>query len=489
MNFNGTISNGTIAGQAGSILSGGGALDGVTLTGTNTIGTGSVALYNIITNTGTITFVGAHSGSEALFANGDVTLTGGGSVALVNNDSQITTSAGGSTLTNVDNHIHGGNGATIANVALINQSVITADSGVLNILYDNVDNTGGRIEVSNGAALNFNGTISNGTIAGQAGSILTGGGALDGVTLTGTNTIGTGSVALNNIITNTGTLTFAGANAGSEALFANGDVTLTGGGSVALVNNDSQITTSAGGSTLTNVDNHIHGGNGATIAVPLINQGTLRADSGTLTITGDLPNSGSVSAAAGCTLAIGGTMTQTAGRTSVDGLLSVSGGLNILGGIVDGAGTISGTVADSGVVAPGSGVGKLTLENDYTQNTGGLLQIEIAGTAPDQFDLLAVDGGVTLQIGSAVEFDFIGGFAPKAGDKFDFLSFGEPTLTGEFDNINIEGLAPGFQYTVAPDGPGLYALTAINDGISVPEPGSILLALIGGAACLARRRR
>jgi len=182
-------------------------------------------------------------------------------------------------------------------------------------------------------------------------------------------------------------------------------------------------------------------------------------------------------------------MTQTAGRTSVDGLLSVSGGLNILGGIVDGAGTISGTVADSGVVAPGSGVGKLTLENDYTQNTGGLLQIEIAGTAPDQFDLLAVDGGVTLQIGSAVEFDFIGGFAPKAGDKFDFLSFGEPTLTGEFDNINIEGLAPGFQYTVAPDGPGLYALTAINDGISVPEPGSILLALIGGAACLARRRR
>ena len=69
--------------------------------------------------------------------------------------------------------------------------------------------------------------------------------------------------------------------------------------------------------------------------------------------------------------------------------------------------------------------------------------------------------------GSVLELDFINGFAPHAGDTFDLVAYG--SLTGNFSTIDIEGLNPGFQYTLAPDGSGNLQLTALNDGVPTDQ--------------------
>ena len=55
--------------------------------------------------------------------------------------------------------------------------------------------------------------------------------------------------------------------------------------------------------------------------------------------------------------------------------------------------------------------------------------VTIAGKTVPEFDHLNVTGHVTLDMGSKLELDFINGFAPKMGDKFDFLQSGDAVIT------------------------------------------------------------
>jgi hypothetical protein len=117
-----------------------------------------------------------------------------------------------------------------------------------------------------------------------------------------------------------------------------------------------------------------------------------------------------------------------------------------------------------------------------------VLDIEIAGTAPNLVAHLNVTGHLTLQTGSVLVVDFINGFAPKMGEKFDFLT--SPNITGQFSQVQIEGLQPGFLFNVGPDGTGAFGLTALNNGISsVPEPSPAALFTIGLLLFLATRAR
>jgi hypothetical protein len=95
---------------------------------------------------------------------------------------------------------------------------------------------------------------------------------------------------------------------------------------------------------------------------------------------------------------------------------------------------------------------------------------------------------------SKLELDFMNGFAPKTGDKFDFLQSGDAVITDNFSEVVITGLEPGFQFVLAPDGVGSYGLVALNDGVSttVPEPSSTALLLISTfviSTFFARRKR
>jgi hypothetical protein len=255
----------------------------------------SVASGSVLANAGTInnqhkiTYSGSNINDEVLRINGPVTLNGGGEIQLINSHSFIDDPNGGA-LTNIDNLIHGGNGGLIQ-VQMINQGIVRADNGVLSINRA-IDNTGGgNVQILSGATLALSSTVVGGTLAGQVGSLINGGGVLNGVTNTGTTTIASGSLFLQNTITNQGKFTYSGSNINDEVLRINGPVTLNGGGEIQLINSHSFIDDPNGGA-LTNVDNLIHGGNGGLIQVQMINSGNIFADNGTLNLNRTLSQTG-----------------------------------------------------------------------------------------------------------------------------------------------------------------------------------------------------
>jgi hypothetical protein len=147
---------------------------------------------------------------------------------------------------------------------------------------------------------------------------------------------------------------------------------------------------------------------------------------------------------------------------------------------VPGAGTTGGVIQfDDSRIFPGFSPGTLTIDGNYDQR-GGLLGIEIAGTAPGQFDVLAVTGNATLA--GALLLEFVDGFAPRQGDEFKFLDVGG-ALSGAFANIEVRNLLPGFQFDLRNDGGGL-TMVALNDGVSVPDPATLAILFAGIFATL-----
>ena len=153
-------------------------------------------------------------------------------------------------------------------------------------------------------------------------------------------------------------------------------------------------------------------------------------------------------------------------------------------GRVEGTGTLavppSGRVTNyNGFIAPGFSPGVLTIEGSYGQGPEGRLLIEIGGTNSTAYDQLIVTNEVSLD--GQVTFKFVNGFAPRAGQQFDFLHVGGP-VGGAFARAGLQNLAPGFQFSVAPNGPAL-CLTALNDGVYDPSlPGQVQVTVtnVGG---------
>jgi T5SS/PEP-CTERM-associated repeat protein len=143
------------------------------------------------------------------------------------------------------------------------------------------------------------------------------------------------------------------------------------------------------------------------------------------------------------------------------------------GGVLSGTGTI---IADNIVLAgdatdeftgarlrPGDSPGTLTLDGNYTQESGAELIMEIAGTnAGANHDQLVITGNANL--GGTLVLQFLDGFIPNQGDQFALLDIGG-AITGEFESVEISGLEPGFEFNVLPDGSGNLVLTALNDGV------------------------
>ena len=158
-----------------------------------------------------------------------------------------------------------------------------------------------------------------------------------------------------------------------------------------------------------------------------------------------------------------GPTTINAGKLVVDGSISSDVTINS-NGILGGKGTVGNvTVNSGGKVAPGDPQ-TLTVGGNYQQASGARLALVITGTVPAAFDQLVVTGDIILSSGSVLELDFTEGFAPHTDDTFDLLTCG--SVTGTFSTIDIVGLEPGFQYSVASDGSGHIQLTALNDAVA-----------------------
>jgi len=110
----------------------------------------------------------------------------------------------------------------------------------------------------------------------------------------------------------------------------------------------------------------------------------------------------------------------------------------------------------------------LSFDGSTQVNAKGALEIEIAGTQPGvDYDVLLVTGNVT--VGGNLNVKFLDGFAPKIGDSFAFLRAGKK-LIGQFNTINIAGLASGFAYQIVTNSSGGMLLVATSAGVATTAP-------------------
>jgi T5SS/PEP-CTERM-associated repeat protein len=204
---------------------------------------------------------------------------------------------------------------------------------------------------------------------------------------------------------------------------------------------------------------------------------------GTVTVSGvgsQWNNSGSLNIGINGT----GTLTVENGGLVSAGTQANPGTITIgsLGTVDAKGGTLQGNVVNDGLMDP---LGTIKLVGNYTQQSGGTLLLDVAGTGTGQYGQIDITGSGTLD--GTLDLDFIDHFAPTAGETFDFVNVGG---SGSFSGLNVEisGLKPGFNYSGGFSN-GAYDITALNNGSSVPEPSTWLLLGISllGVGILSRR--
>ena len=155
--------------------------------------------------------------------------------------------------------------------------------------------------------------------------------------------------------------------------------------------------------------------------------------------------------------------------------------VNIEGGLLQGFGTIQGNLINAGTVHPGDGPGMLTVNGNYTQDSGGILDIEIGGSRPGtDYSVLSVSGLATLNAGGVLDVSLLNGFSPTSNETFVILTSGG--LSGMFTDNTIQLGNVTFTVEYSPTGyPNDVVLSAQVS--SVPEPSPLVMFGIA-IACL-----
>jgi len=185
----------------------------------------------------------------------------------------------------------------------------------------------------------------------------------------------------------------------------------------------------------------------------------------------------------------GNNLTKTgAGTMQINNELITDGGtVSALSGVVAGSGTILGSLTNAGgTVAPGNSPGTLSINGDYTQESG-TLAIELAGLVQgNDYDLLDVSGIAALN-GGTLDVTLLEGFEPSEGDVFDILDASVISGAG-FDSISLPALDEGLAW----DTSGLMSSGSLVVSASVvPEPTAMVSFLLGafGISLGIRRKR
>ncbi|MEO3385405.1 DUF4214 domain-containing protein [Mesorhizobium sp. CAU 1741] len=157
--------------------------------------------------------------------------------------------------------------------------------------------------------------------------------------------------------------------------------------------------------------------------------GALEVQAGSLTLGQDedislgnsITGSGSVIKEGTGTLTLTGVNSFTGGLTLSEGMLAVDGSVTssivaLAGTQLNGEGSTGAVSIESGAtLAAGNSVGVLST-GDLHLHAGSTLQVEIAGTASDQYDQIDVEGTVTLA--GELDLSFLDSFAPAIGHSF-----------------------------------------------------------------------
>jgi autotransporter-associated beta strand protein len=212
--------------------------------------------------------------------------------------------------------------------------------------------------------------------------------------------------------------------------------------------------------------------------------------SGTLILSGSISGQGGITKSDTGTLTLTGNSTYTGETIVEEGILRVSGSLAPTGIVeIDDGGRLEGTgsagnveLKDGGTVAPGLSPGKLTLQN-FTWEAGGTMVFELGATpAPSNSDQITITGGFLKSGDGAYSFHFNDGIGAPQETTYVLLSFGSASgwTAADFSYV-YTGSQTGFS--------GFFTLNADNLSFTVvPEPSSIFLLMVS-AAFLGRRPR
>jgi hypothetical protein len=484
-----TITGGTLTTSGGGLIftPNSATLSGLTLsTGSNyqINNAAATTLVGTITNNGTIALASGGNGTS-LILSGNVTLNGTGVVTMSNNSQNfIFGGVGADVLTN-NQTIQGSGNIGDAQMALVNNGTIDANSGggsnpliiqtsggttntgileatnsstlMLNgVSGGNFTNTGGTIEaLGNGAAVQLeNGvTITGGTLTSTGTGVIQ---SLNSATLSGV-TLSTGSnylvpnattTTLVSRFTNNGTFTLASGGNATELLIS-GNVSLSGNGAVVMSNNSQNFIFGVASTAVLTNNSTIEGsGNIGDNNMGLVNgaHGVINANNGagsnTLFIdvdTKNFNNQGTLTVGAGSVMTIEGagsflnmntgTSTLTGGTYNTTGTLNFAAGTN---GILTDAANITLSGASAEIFNTTNSTNALTNLNTIAANSSLQINSGANFTTAGNF----TNNG-TLTVGSSNStFDVNGNLTNFSGTT---LTGGTYNVTGtlQFNNANI----------------------------------------------------
>lgn len=188
-----------------------------------------------------------------------------------------------------------------------------------------------------------------------------------------------------------------------------------------------------------------------------------------------------------------GAGTTTAVLSVADGAVLTAPNIDIFdgGALVGSGGTVTGNVQVNagGTVAPGFSPGTLALDGDLIFGSGSVLEIEIDGQLPGQFDVVNISGTLAATDSFFLQLIF-NGYLPGVGEVFEFLTFDDAQADfADLAQVEITGLGAGSVFDFRATSTSLSAVASVVvPPVPVPLPAgvSLLAAALGMLAGVCR---
>jgi|GEM_PF-1732526 autotransporter-associated beta strand protein len=414
--------SGNMSGTGGVEISGGGSM---TFTGTNSYSGGTLidygsaligttnSLQGAFVNNGTVQFDQNTSGtySGAMVGQGRVEISGKGPITFTGQNTYTggTTIDAASTLIGTSNSLQG---------LITNNGFVLFNQNASGIFTGDMSGTG-SVEISGGGPMTFSGSNSytGGTTLDKGNSLY---GTTDGIQ---GNFVNNGAIQFNQTMTGTYGGNMSGT--GSVEISGKGPITFSG------TNSYTGGTTVDKGSTLIGTTSSVQGS--------ILNNGALQFNQNTNgTYTGSISGTGGVELSGFGQTTFSGKNTYTGG-TTVDNnsTLIISSTGSIVGNInVNNNGTLMGsgtygttTINGGGTIYPGTVGAPMTINGNFTQNTGSTFSAELNPTGSDK---IIVNGAAHVSTGTTLNLSLDAG-TYNVGNKYELLT-ASGGLTGTYAN-------------------------------------------------------